>query len=181
MGAHSGQGCAPWQPRCDEGRYRPTKRCQAGSGGMGWPAAPGQPPWSRNGPWLLRAMRGARGQARLAAQITDREDTAMPHRCARSSTATLAAALLAALAAFTQVACQDPATDLLAAGAVRPGLPAVPSLRGADEAGTAQKPQATVTGILPMRACHSLGPVSCTLVPAESTATVTGMSLTSNS
>ena len=33
----------------------------------------------------------------------------------------------------------------------------------------------------PMRACHAFGPVSCTLVPAESTATVTGMSLTSNS
>jgi len=41
--------------------------------------------------------------------------------------------------------------------------------------------QATLTGILPMRACHSLGPVWCTDVPLESTATVTGMSLTSNS
>ena len=41
--------------------------------------------------------------------------------------------------------------------------------------------QATATGILPIFACHSLGPVSCTLVPFESTATVTGMSFTSNS
>src|SRR5690606_8328022 len=41
--------------------------------------------------------------------------------------------------------------------------------------------QATATGILPMRACHSLGPVVCTEVPCESTATVTGMSFTSNS
>lgn len=42
-------------------------------------------------------------------------------------------------------------------------------------------PQATATGILPIFACHSFGPVSCTLVPLESTATVTGMSFTSNS
>ena len=41
--------------------------------------------------------------------------------------------------------------------------------------------QATTTGILPIRACHSRGPVWCTEVPSESTATVTGMSLTSNS
>ncbi len=41
--------------------------------------------------------------------------------------------------------------------------------------------QATETGILPIRACHSLGPVLCTLVPNASTATVTGMSTTSNS
>ena len=41
--------------------------------------------------------------------------------------------------------------------------------------------QPTVTGILPMRACHSRGPVWCTLVPPASTATVTGMSCTSNS
>ena len=39
----------------------------------------------------------------------------------------------------------------------------------------------TTTGILPMRACHSLGPVWCTELPAESTATVTGMSCTVNS
>src|SRR5581483_1731502 len=31
------------------------------------------------------------------------------------------------------------------------------------------------TGILPIFACHSRGPVLCTEVPAESTATVTGM------
>ena len=46
--------------------------------------------------------------------------------------------------------------------------------------------QAVVTGMRPteldaMRCCHSAGPVWCTLVPFESTATVTGMSLTSNS
>ncbi len=41
--------------------------------------------------------------------------------------------------------------------------------------------QATATGILPILDCQSLGPVLCTLVPDESTATVTGMSLTSNS
>jgi OFA family oxalate/formate antiporter-like MFS transporter len=45
----------------------------------------------------------------------------------------------------------------------------------------AEGPQAAATGILPIRACHSRGPVSCTDVPSESTATVTGMSLTSNS
>ena len=43
------------------------------------------------------------------------------------------------------------------------------------------KPQAIVTGILPILACHSFGPVSCTEVPLESTATVTGMSVMSNS
>ena len=50
-------------------------------------------------------------------------------------------------------------------------------------AGAAALPgcQATLTGILPIRACHSRGPVVCTLVPWASTATVTGMSLTSNS
>jgi len=41
--------------------------------------------------------------------------------------------------------------------------------------------QAAATGIAPIRACHSRGPVSCTDVPSESTATVTGMSWTSNS
>ena len=39
----------------------------------------------------------------------------------------------------------------------------------------------TTTGIFPMRACHSRGPVSCTDSPVESTATVTGMSCTVNS
>jgi len=39
----------------------------------------------------------------------------------------------------------------------------------------------TLTGILPMRACHSLGAVWCTDLPRASTATVTGMSFTSNS
>ena len=45
--------------------------------------------------------------------------------------------------------------------------------------------QPTAIGILPMpaliRASHSRGPVSCTDTPFESTATVTGMSRTSNS
>ena len=45
--------------------------------------------------------------------------------------------------------------------------------------------QTTATGMPPMldlmRASHSLGPVSCTETPLESTATVTGMSRTSNS
>ena len=41
--------------------------------------------------------------------------------------------------------------------------------------------QATATGIFPIFACHSLGPVMCADVPPESTATVTGMSTTSNS
>ena len=40
---------------------------------------------------------------------------------------------------------------------------------------------AVVTVTLPILACHSFGPVSWTLVPVESTATVTGMSFTSNS
>ena len=53
----------------------------------------------------------------------------------------------------------------------------------AQHAGAAQVQvlQAVATGILPMRPCHSRGPVWCTLVPLESTATVTGMSRTSNS
>ena len=40
-----------------------------------------------------------------------------------------------------------------------------------------------VIGIRPpaIRCCHSRGPVSCTELPFESTATVTGMSCTSNS
>ena len=37
------------------------------------------------------------------------------------------------------------------------------------------------TGILPIFVRHSFGPVWCTEVPALSTATVTGMSFTSNS
>ena len=49
-----------------------------------------------------------------------------------------------------------------------------PSQRG-------QKTHATATGILPIFYCHSRGPVWCTEVPFESTATVTGMSFTSNS
>ncbi len=40
---------------------------------------------------------------------------------------------------------------------------------------------AVATGILPIFACHSFGPVLCTEVPPASTATVTGMSTTSNS
>ena len=38
-----------------------------------------------------------------------------------------------------------------------------------------------LTGILPILICHSFGPVLCTEVPEESTATVTGMFSTSNS
>ncbi len=45
----------------------------------------------------------------------------------------------------------------------------------------AQVPQPATTGIFPIFACHSFGPVWCTDVPCESTATVTGMSTTSNS
>jgi len=41
--------------------------------------------------------------------------------------------------------------------------------------------QVAATGIFPIRARHSRGPVSCTEVPFASTATVTGMSRTSNS
>ena len=36
-------------------------------------------------------------------------------------------------------------------------------------------------GIFPILACHSRGPVWCTELPPESTATVTGMSSTVNS
>lgn len=42
-------------------------------------------------------------------------------------------------------------------------------------------PYSAATGILPIFACHSAGPVLWTEVPLLSTATVTGMSLTSNS
>ena len=48
-----------------------------------------------------------------------------------------------------------------------------------DAAPTVRQP--STTGILPIRACHSFGPVLWTEVPCESTATVTGMSFTSNS
>jgi hypothetical protein len=41
--------------------------------------------------------------------------------------------------------------------------------------------QASTTGIFPIRACHCFGPVVWTDSPVESTATVTGMSRTSNS
>src|SRR5690606_18940964 len=44
-----------------------------------------------------------------------------------------------------------------------------------------QAGSSTASGILPIRACHSRGPVSCTDSPPESTATVTGMSCTVNS
>lgn len=44
-----------------------------------------------------------------------------------------------------------------------------------------RKDQATATGILPILACHSFGPVLWTEMPWASTATVTGMSFTSNS
>ena len=58
-----------------------------------------------------------------------------------------------------------------------------PEGRGAGSKGSAR--QATATGMPPMldliRASHSRGPVSCTETPFESTATVTGMSFTSNS
>ena len=43
------------------------------------------------------------------------------------------------------------------------------------------RPQAASTGIFAIRARHFFGPVSCTETPVESTATVTGMSRTSNS
>ncbi len=48
-------------------------------------------------------------------------------------------------------------------------------------AGKRAQRQATTTGIFPIRVCHSFGPVWCTDVPCESTATVTGMSCTVNS
>lgn len=87
--------------------------------------------------------------------------------------ATMAIAALAALAALAQAVCLGEDAGALAGYSVP--APAAASTTGASGR------QATVTGILPMRVCHSLGPVSCTLVPAESTATVTGMSLTVNS
>ena len=45
----------------------------------------------------------------------------------------------------------------------------------------ARSRQATATGIFPIFARHSAGPDLCTALPPESTATVTGMSFTSNS
>lgn len=53
-------------------------------------------------------------------------------------------------------------------------------------AGRVMQIQALITAMslnspLAMRFCHSAGPVLCTLVPLASTATVTGMSTTSNS
>lgn|GEM_PF-3949152 len=50
-----------------------------------------------------------------------------------------------------------------------------------DGRGRRRADHSTTTGILPMRACHSRGPVLCTDSPVESTATVTGMSSTVNS
>lgn len=50
-----------------------------------------------------------------------------------------------------------------------------------DRHGRRRADHSTTTGILPMRACHSRGPVLCTDSPVESTATVTGMSSTVNS
>lgn len=50
-----------------------------------------------------------------------------------------------------------------------------------DRRGCRRADHSTTTGILPMRACHSRGPVLCTDSPVESTATVTGMSSTVNS
>lgn len=54
-------------------------------------------------------------------------------------------------------------------------------LRACRHGGMASADHAAATGILPILACHSAGPVLCTEVPALSTATVTGMSFTSNS
>src|SRR5690606_32738 len=72
-----------------------------------------------------------------------------------------------------------------AGGAEAPRGPLLPGgrrLRGGDGLGQpAPGIHAVVTGILPMRACHSRGPVSWTDSPLASTATVTGMSRTSNS
>jgi hypothetical protein len=53
--------------------------------------------------------------------------------------------------------------------------------RGPGSRSTMKGAQAVATGILPIFACHSFGPVWCTEVPFESTATVTGISATSNS
>ena len=61
------------------------------------------------------------------------------------------------------------------------GLRCQPGVGLTHSADANAKLQATATGILPMRICHSFGPVVCTEVPSESTATVTGMSSISNS
>ena len=70
----------------------------------------------------------------------------------------------------------------LLAGATRPAGSTTVKNSGMGRPG---RPQALVTGILnePERilASQSRGPVSCTETPFESTATVTGMSATSNS
>jgi hypothetical protein len=47
---------------------------------------------------------------------------------------------------------------------------------GSDRLLQQRREKAVMTGILPIFACHSFGPVMCTEVPPESTATVTGMS-----
>lgn len=54
-------------------------------------------------------------------------------------------------------------------------------LRAPNQAMNGGMDQAIATGILPILVCHSLGPVLWTEMPLLSTATVTGMSLTSNS
>lgn len=108
-------------------------------------------------------------------------------RPGRAGVSTLLVTMAAAtLAALTQTVWLDLEDAMPIAGLVLlPVRPAGTPASGASQApSVSQAPrlsQATVTGILPMRACHSLGPVLCTLVPDESTATVTGMSLTSNS
>ena len=51
----------------------------------------------------------------------------------------------------------------------------------AGDRGPAHLAYATTTGILPIFARHCAGPVLCTALPSVSTATVTGMSFTSNS
>ena len=59
--------------------------------------------------------------------------------------------------------------------------PADTGARSASGGEPCSRVQAVTTGIFPIFACHSAGPVWCTEVPFESTATVTGMSCTSNS
>jgi len=59
-----------------------------------------------------------------------------------------------------------------------------PAVEHADMASLRFQADATVMPLnspLAMRFCHSAGPVMCALVPPASTATVTGMSTTSNS
>ena len=66
---------------------------------------------------------------------------------------------------------------------INTALPCVPKKTAAMRAADfpADEAYATATGILPILACHSFGPVVWTEVPWASTATVTGMSFTSNS